>query len=62
MTDDEVIEAARAERFELEEHPLGDKWVWGWCRGEDMRWPCYLEQRQAISWMRDRLRRAASFS
>jgi hypothetical protein len=32
--------------------------VWAGCRGDDLRWPCYLEQRQAVNWMRDRLSRA----
>jgi hypothetical protein len=55
MTDDEVIDQAVLEGFELEERPWGDAWVWGWCRGDDTRWPCYLEHRQAIDWMRNRL-------
>jgi len=62
MTDDEVIAEAVSEGFELEERPGGDAWVWGWCRGDDTRWPCYLEQRQAIEWMRDRLYRIRAFA
>jgi hypothetical protein len=61
MTDAEVLAAAAEEGFELEERPLRDKWVWGWCRDDDTRWPCYLERRQALNWMRDRLNRGRVF-
>jgi hypothetical protein len=30
--------------------------------GGDDRWPCFLEERQAISWMRDRLSRGRVFA
>jgi hypothetical protein len=36
-------------------------WVWAWHRGDDWRWPCYGEERQALSWMADRLRRKKIF-
>jgi hypothetical protein len=62
MTDEEVITEAALEGFELEERPLRDKWVWGCRRGDDQRWPCYLEERQAIDWMRDRLNRVRIFA
>jgi hypothetical protein len=62
MTDDEVLAEAAAEGFELEERPCGDGWVWGWSRGDDTRWPCYLAHRQAVDWMRDRLRRGRIFA
>ena len=29
--------------------------------GDDDRWPCFLEERLAISWMRDRLTRGRVF-
>lgn len=61
MTDDEVLDEARARGFELEERVLGDGWVWGWRRDEDDRWPCFNERRLAVSWMRDRLARTAVF-
>ena len=61
MTDDEVIDAAAADGFELEERVCRDQWVWGWCRGDDTRWPCYGEERQALSWMLDRLHRGRVF-
>ena len=57
----DVIEEARERGFELEERVIGDGWVWGWCRGDDDRWPCFLERRQAVSWMADRLKRTAVF-
>ncbi len=62
MTDDEVIDQAATEMFELEGRACGDAWVWGWCRGEGQRWPCYLERRQALNWMRDWLRRGRVFA
>jgi hypothetical protein len=62
MTDDEVLRPAGFDGFELEERACQDVWVWGWCRGEDRRWPGYLEQRQAINWMRDRLSRRRVFA
>jgi hypothetical protein len=49
MTDHEVIEEAALDAFELEERACQDAWVWGWCRGDDRRWPCFLEQRQALT-------------
>jgi hypothetical protein len=43
MTDDEVLRHAALDGFELEERACQDAWVWGWCRGDDGGWPCYLE-------------------
>jgi hypothetical protein len=57
----DVIEEARADGFELDEKPLADQWVWAWHRDDDWRWPCYLEEHQALDWMADRLRRIAVF-
>ena len=50
MTDDEVLREPAFDGFELEERPCHDAWVWGWCPGDDRRWRCYLEERQAINW------------
>jgi hypothetical protein len=36
--------------------------VYGWARGDDERWPCFLERRLAVSWMRDRLVRERVFA
>jgi hypothetical protein len=56
------VRAAAAERgFELEERPLLGQWVWGWRRRDDTRFPCYLSEREALSYMADRLRRTAAF-
>ena len=56
------VRAEAAQRgFELEERPLHGQWVWGWRRGDDTRFPCYLSEREALSWMADRLRRAEVF-
>jgi hypothetical protein len=56
-----VIEQAREQGFELEEWPLNGLWVSGWRRGDDERWPCFLAEREALSYMADRLRRTAAF-
>jgi hypothetical protein len=57
----DVIAEAEREGFTLEERVLNDKWVWGWRRGDDERWPCFGERRLALSWMEDRIRRGAAF-
>ena len=57
----DMIDEAREQGFELEERVVGDAWVWGWARGDDDRWPCFLEHRQAVSWMAERLKRTAVF-
>ena len=56
-----VIERAAARGFALEERVLADRWVWGWRRGDDDRHPCFLTEREAVSYMADRLRRVAVF-
>ena len=61
MTDDEVLGRARADGFDLIERMSAGQWAVGWARGDDERWPCFLEERQAISWMRDRLSRGRVF-
>ena len=63
MSDDDVLEAAVDEGFDLHERLAGDVGpeCWGWHRGDDDRWPCFLERRQAISWMGDRRRRSGVF-
>jgi hypothetical protein len=56
------VRAEAAQRgFELEERPLRGKWVWSGRRGDETRFPCYLSEREALSWMADRLRRTAAF-
>ena len=54
VTEDEVITQAVADGFELGERELHGEWMWVWSRGDE-RWPCFLERRQAVNWMRDRL-------
>jgi hypothetical protein len=61
MTDDEVLDHARTDGFELIERMSAGQWAVGWARGDDERRPCFLEERQAINWMRDRLRRGRVF-
>jgi len=61
MTDDEVIDLAALDGLELEERACQDAWVWGRCRVDDRRWPCFYELRQAVDWMRDRLSRGRVF-
>ena len=61
MDDDEVIETATAEGWSMVERTCRGEWVFGWARGNDERWPCFLERRLAVSWMRDRLTRGRVF-
>jgi dephospho-CoA kinase len=39
MTDEEVLDEARADGFELEERACEGAWAWGWHRGDDRRCP-----------------------
>ena len=57
MTDDEVLGEAHVDGFELIERMSAGQWAIGWARGDDDRWPCFLEERQTVNWMRDRLSR-----
>jgi hypothetical protein len=57
----DVLSAAAERGFQLEERPLRGQSVWGWRRGDDTRFPCYLSECEALSWMADRLRRTAAF-
>jgi hypothetical protein len=41
---------------------LGDAWVHGWSRDGDERWSCFLTEREALSWMDDRVRRIGVFN
>jgi hypothetical protein len=61
VDDEGVLAAARDEGFALVERPVGGNWCWGWVRADDERWPAYVERRQALSWMADRMRRAGVF-
>ena len=60
MTDDEVLDEARADGFELIERMSAGKWAVGWARGDDDRRPCFLEERQAIDWMQEAGRSATA--
>ena len=62
MDDAAIVTNAATDGFELEERVLGDRWVWGWCRGDDTRWPCYLTRDEAVRWMADRLQRVRIFA
>jgi hypothetical protein len=57
----DVLREAAERGFQLEERPLRGQWVWGWRRGYDTRWPCFLSEREALSTMADRQRRTAAF-
>lgn len=65
MDDDQVIELARDEGFELIERLCGDRSAWGFVRRdlgpvEGYRYPCG-ERRIVLNLMRDRLRRGSVF-
>jgi hypothetical protein len=57
----DVLTAASERAFTLEERALRGQWVWGWPRGDDTRSPCFLTEREALSYVADRLRRGAVF-
>ena len=57
MTDDEVIGAAAEEGFELCWRPVGGRLCVGFVRGDDERYPVFVEERLAISYMCDWVRR-----
>ena len=62
MTDDGLIELARAEGFEFGWRFVNGKPLVGFTRGDDTRYPAYGEERLAISCMRDWLRRGRVFA
>ena len=49
MTDDEIIDAAQADGFELQERVCRGQWVHGWRRGDVQRGPCFLTCREVLS-------------
>ena len=55
----EIIDQAQEHGYELDEKPLDGIWVWAWRRGDDERHPCFLTEREALSFMEDRVRRSA---
>jgi hypothetical protein len=57
----DVIAEAQQQGFTLEERVVNDAWVHGWVRGDDDQWPCFHTEREALSWMDDRLRRIGVF-
>jgi hypothetical protein len=61
MDDDEVIEAAEGEGFELCWRPIGGALYVGFVRGDDLRYLAFTEERHALSYMADWLRRGRVF-
>lgn len=61
MNPDEVIAQAAEEGFELVERPVAGEWCFGFVREGDDRYPAFLEERQAVSYMADWLRRGRAF-
>ena len=57
MTDDVSSWRSRM-AFEPGGRTASGQWVGGWSRGDHERWPCFLERRLALDWMRDLLTRA----
>jgi hypothetical protein len=58
----DTIAEPLADSFELEERVCAGRWVWGWRRGDDERFPCYLTRDEALRWMAERLNRAKVFA
>jgi hypothetical protein len=59
---DAIEEAALLAEFELVPRMLNGQLVYGWQRGTDTRFPCFLTEREAVSYMEDRLRRMRVFA
>jgi hypothetical protein len=57
----DTIEEAAARGFTLHESYVAGRDVWAWRRGDDHRHPCFLSEREALSYMADRLRHIAVF-
>jgi hypothetical protein len=62
MDDARVLGDAAVAGFELVERACGDRWVHGWVKRDDERWPCFLTRAEALGWMADRVRRIAVFA
>jgi hypothetical protein len=52
MTDDQVIDEAAEQGFELEQRLCGLDDAWGWCHGEETRWPTKNATGAAIWFLR----------
>ncbi|HEX4532155.1 MAG TPA: hypothetical protein VIA11_22425 [Acidimicrobiia bacterium] len=61
MIDDEALDDAPADGFELIERMRAGQWEVGWTRGADDRWSCFLHQRQALNLTPDQLNRGRVF-
>jgi hypothetical protein len=57
---DVIVEASRL-GFLLEETIDEGVIVWAWRRGIDRDWPYFLRRRDALEWMKDRLRSGTQF-
>jgi hypothetical protein len=62
MDENDVVQRAWDDGFELVERPVGGRWCWGFGRENDDRYPAFGERRQAISYMADWLRRGRAFA
>ena len=56
-----MIAEAHADGFELIERLGAGQWAGGSARSGDDRFPCFVEERVAVSLMRDRLTRGRVF-
>jgi hypothetical protein len=48
--------------FQLEQLDVDGIGVWTWRRGSDQRWPAFLDQASALSWMEYGIRTASLFN
>ena len=55
MADNDVMAAASARGWRLDEHPVVDTPVWRWLRFAHEIWPTFTDRPAAIAWMQDRL-------
>jgi hypothetical protein len=57
----DAIEEAALLQFELVPRMLNGQLVYGWQRGDNTRFPCFVTEREAVSYVEDRLRRMRAF-
>jgi hypothetical protein len=62
MTDEEVLDQAGAEGFELLERTRGGQRLHDWARGDEEPSPCYLGGDKPSTGMADRPRRSRVFA
>jgi hypothetical protein len=58
----DVMTEAERLGFHVEETRVDGVTVWGWRRGSDRDWPCFLTKGEALAWMEQGIRSASLFN